>query len=212
MIVEIFGPSCAGKTTLADRIAEYYGRHGMPAQRVHGRRGRRPRTLRADFLRGVAHPRMLLWLLADPRFAVTERGRLIVRATGLVRRLQDQPGVHLVDEGPLRIASAVDLGHPQLLIKALHAPDAAVLVHCDPVVRLQRIRAEARRGAEQRSDAEIIDREERQVQACKMLAGALAAPVIEVDTTDGIDRADEVIAQLDRLRCADPGHLPDPRS
>lgn len=202
MIVEFFGPSCAGKTTLASRLATHYQEHGIEAARLHARRGRPAYTLRAEFLRGLVHPKTAFWLIADPRTAATSQSRTLIRTAGFVHRTRSKQGLHLVDEGPLRIASALmqKSRRPDLLIGALPVPDAAVLVHCAPEVRLQRIHAVKRRGREARSDRTILEREERQVRDCLRLAAAIDVPVIEVDTTAGVDHTRSVAGMLDLLQ------------
>src|SRR5690606_32467207 len=108
-------------------------------------------------LRGYSAPGFAAWCAVNPGRAASARGRKFALSLGLSRALHGRPGVHVLDEGPMKRAATLVRGStaPSRLLAAIPQPGLAVLVTCDFDVRLARLRATGRDHARTLGDAEL---------------------------------------------------------
>lgn len=210
MLVEVFGPSCAGKSTVIADLIDGLRADGIAAEDVDGERDG-PRMLRArDVVRGLTAPEILVWCLLNPSRAWSDHGRIFLRGAGSSKRLRalsrstDTGKIIVVDEGPLKRLStlAENSRGPALLLRGTPAPDVAVLVTCDFDERLRRLRATGRSAAKSMSDTELRARDLAKARWNDRIVDRLPVDVIRLDTSSGrgasVEAMQEVRARLDR--------------
>lgn len=184
IIIEFAGPACAGKSTLIQRLHKDLGAEGFHVRSVDAR----SIFDRSDLLRVLGDPRIALWCLLNLRKVARKRSsKLLLGGIGAIRRLRSEPGVLLLDEGPARMFQNVVLHSPRgarLIWAAAPRPDVMIILTCDPVVRLKRMRAADRPHIRHLTDAEVLARPRAELFA-RAFARAQGAPVIEIDTSGG---------------------------
>jgi thymidylate kinase len=191
MIVEFLGPPCTGKTTLLKVVGQRLHAAGIEAEH-HNARRKPPSPARA-----LNDPRIAAWYVTNPRLARGNGGRLMLQAIAATRPLRGLSGVHMIDEGPMRIPWVLDQSRlPKLLISAIPRADLAVLVDCDPHERLRRVRAADRKYARTRSDKQILAGHNTHLVWGRRLTEFHGVPLFEVDTTDRSDCSDEVVDRI----------------
>jgi thymidylate kinase len=193
VIIEFAGPSCSGKSTLTRRLADEMREHGVDPKRIVAWT-----TNRRDRLGVVTNVNMLAWCLLNPHVVLRPEGRQLLGAVALTTRLRKQPGVVLLDEGPVKLHKRRAIRKTRadrLLWRALPAPDVLVIVTCDPAVRLERLRREGRTHALALSDEQVLTDVTGDYFA-RRFARARKVPLVEVDTSSG----DVFPALSERLR------------
>lgn len=203
MLVEVFGPSCAGKTTLISGVQQTLVRDGIRAQVYHGE-GRERFWIRSmDVARGIGHPRFMLWFVLNLPQTLTREVLKFMRAAGLARRLRMGDTITILDNGPLKRTSILAKGsrYPKLLIRGGPKPDLAVLVECDFDIRLGRIRATGRPWALGTTDQELRARDLVKTEVNSRIIRELEIEVLRFDTSLDEDFSDVVAERIrDRVR------------
>jgi hypothetical protein len=179
-VIEFAGSSCAGKTTLVQHLVQQLQDIGIPHRHLDARRDR----LRKDLHRTLRDPRIALWCLINLRIP-WKRARTVIRAIGLMRRHRSEPGTLLIDEGPVKLFNMIAYPAPRaqrLLWKGMPKPDVLVIVTCDPITRLKRMRASDRPHIRGLSDREALAKPSGDICA-RGIARFRGVPVIEIDTS-----------------------------
>jgi hypothetical protein len=194
-VIEFAGAACTGKTTLMWQVQKRLSAEGTACTAVDARWFRKSRRA---VLRALADPRIALWCLLNPTIALKERCvHQLLSGIGVVRRLRADGGVLLLDEGPVRTYQDVAVHNPRgarLIRAAAPQPDLMVIMTCDPLVRLKRVRAEDRPDARGRPDEAVLARQMDEGVA-RAFARARGIRVIALDTTEGVD-AEDVLKEL----------------
>lgn len=199
MVIEFFGASCTGKSTLIRDVAVRLGEVGIQVEVEDTEAGRKRRS---DVLRGLVDPRWAWWFVANMRVVSRFNRRRLVRSVGAARRVRERPGVLLLDEGPLKWASTVLPGSRAIsvVLKALPEPALAVHVVCDFDERLDRMRDTSRSHAKGMGDDALRERDRVKGLWNDRLIRTLAAPVLRADTTGGRRWSSEVCRKIVALR------------
>ena len=207
LVVEVFGPSCAGKSTLIDGLARRMAADGADLLLHDANRPGSRRAGRLHQLRGYTAPGFAAWCAVNPGRAASARGRKFALSLGLSRALHGRPGVHVLDEGPMKRAATLVRGStaPSRLLAAIPQPGLAVLVTCDFDVRLARLRATGRDHARTLGDAELRARDELRAEGDRWVAEQLGVQLLRLDTTDGQDWSGHVARAIhERMQAAPP--------
>lgn len=196
MIVEFIGPSCAGKSTLLRSTWKHLQLLGVTAHRH-----------RADLDSAEYDPERdagpeTKWLAANPGILDNQRIWVLLRSAAYVRTLSGHAAVHLVDGGPLKHYSyglsqtMARYGGREALATWLPLPDVAVLVDCDPELRVERLRESQRRHAKILTDEELYARHEHSLAQARWVRDELRVPLFEVDTTHSQDHSPSLASYL----------------
>lgn len=202
MLVEFFGPSCAGKSTLISGVQHALEKDGIPVSLYHGEAKEGGWTRTIDMARGLTHARIMLWFVLNVPQILSVEGRQFLRASGLVKRLQVANSVVILDEGPLKRISILarrDTRYSRLLIRGAPKPDLAVLVECDFNIRLQRLRAVGREFSVGTTDQELRARDLMKTKWNSRIVAELDMEVIRLDTSCGEDYS-PIVAERIRHR------------
>lgn len=202
MIVEIFGPSCVGKTTLIENVSSELRGNGVAVTHHSGATDIRSNISVAALLRGLCSVRVVTWCLVNPRRAWSRTGRWFVHARGVRCRAGKGRGVAILDEGPLKVVARVaeDSRLPNLLVRSIPEPDLAVLVTCDFDVRLERMRSTGRAHAASQSDEFLAARDAAKAKWNQWACDTLQLDVVTLDTTAGEDWTSHLVTLIgDRL-------------
>jgi thymidylate kinase len=201
VIIEVFGPSCAGKTSLIQGVAETLRRDGIAIEVYSGKAVRPIRNARIGLIRRFSDLRLSIWSVVNPAVADSPSGRQFSQSLALSTRLRGSGVVQILDEGPLKWSSTVGQGSkfPNTLVSCIPRPDIAVLVDCDFDVRLARLRSAGRFHARARTEDELRARDHAKREWNEWLIDRLKLNVIRVDTSSSDDRSDHV-AQTVRSR------------
>ena len=220
VVIEIIGPAGAGKSTLVARLEHLLRRQGteVVAHRAigfvdpDGRPESKVRRRANQALSLLSNPRLVLWCWRYGRSTLDSKTlvAMCVRAR-FAKRLRRRPGIHLLDEGPLRIAPVL-FAHAQgrgpELLAFLPLPQLVVALTVDPDVPVERVQA---RPVGTISSAAAL---ERLRSANRLHTSALetiqqTVPAIQLDTTRGEDHTaaarDWILSQLRRRPDADSG-------
>jgi thymidylate kinase len=212
MIVEFSGPAGVGKSTLLAGVLQELRRRGV-ASFGHDARGsrdvlgrNRSRLARkCDRLRAVLTEwRLALWCARRmvPRRGVHRmrlpRALWLCQSSAFVRSLRKRYGVHLVDEGPYKLAP-VELAKsgypPESLLDLLPCPDLVVVLTADSAIAKARIRL---RGDSRTPDTAIDRWHAWHRNSATLLAPYV--PVLAVDTSHDTDPtatvADRIVQRL----------------
>lgn len=203
MIIEVFGPSCAGKTSLIRGVAEIFRRYGIPVEEHDGVRcaAELECSCRPDMK--LRDPRLLAWSAANRARASSEGVRQFSRSLALAKSLKRPSVVSILDEGPLKWSSTAAQGSkfPAALAHSIPKPDLAVLLDCDFEVRLARLRATGRVHARSRKDDELRERDLAKSEWNMWISDLLGLNLVRVDTSSSGDWSGHV-AELVRTRFA----------
>lgn len=199
MLVEVFGPSCAGKSTLITDIHRALEEDRFSVETHDGAeplpRGRRL----MDIARASAHPRLMLWCLLNGWRAFSHEGRIFLRSVGLSTRLRGAaPIIFVLDEGPLKRVSTLAEGScwPGLLLKGAPKPDMGILVECGFDIRLGRLRETGRSAALTQSDDELRQRDLAKTRWNQRIVAESGVDIVRIDTTSGADFTNEVAMRI----------------
>jgi hypothetical protein len=194
VIIEVFGPSCAGKTSLIQGVVETLGRDGIPVEMYSGKAVQPIQNARADLIRRPSDLRFSIWCAANPAVADSPSGRQFSQSLVLSRRLKGLGVVQILDEGPLKWSSTIGQGSkfPNALASCIRRPAVAVLVDCDFDVRVARLRSTGRFHARGRTEVELKARDHAKREWNEWLVERLKLNVIRVDTSSGEDRSERV--------------------
>lgn len=201
MIIEVFGPSCAGKTALIHGVTQILRCDGIPIEMFSGKIEQPIRDSRGDFLQHPRDLRLRIWFAANSAVADLPSGRQFNHSLELSKRLKDSGAVQILDEGPLKWSSTVGYNRkfPTLLASGIPRPDIAILVDCEFDVRLARLRNTGRFHARARTEDELKARDHAKREWNEWLVDRLKLNVVRVDTSSGVDRS-ESVAQAIRSR------------
>lgn len=218
MIVEFVGSSGAGKSTLVRMSFAELARRGVDVHRWNLDGGRDVLKSRRNFncngvLEAFARPRIARWCLQQlrPSPGVPLRShwrqlRWLLGAARSVRKLQQVPGIHLVDEGPSKVAAAYAgrLGEDVSgLFAALPNVDLTVACVVDPEVTVARVRSRDR-------GARTFDPERVRRWAINHRKGVgfireRDPKVVMIDTSGGEEALEGQVARIVRAITAEGG-------
>ena len=176
MIVEFVGGSGAGKTTLILSVQRHLSELGIichPQETYLGSYWKKPH-FRARIwgwrdlgLAVLTQPRLAVWCFTQAPKLYTNvsfrtcyaQQRWLLGASYYAKRFRLEPGVHLHDEGPLKVAAAIAGRNPsssslEALVAHVSLPDLLVALTVDPNVAAKRVR---QRG-DNRTPSETIER------------------------------------------------------
>lgn len=196
MIVEFVGPSCAGKSTLVLSAWQQLLLLGVTAHRHKADRDG------AEYDPSQTPAPEADWLAANPGILDDHRMWPLLRSVAFMRSLSGQAAVHLVDGGPIKrctygLWQVIDrCGGREALANWLPRPDLAVLVDCDPQVRIARVRTTNRSHARGQIDEELHARHEFALAQARWIRDELGVPMLHVDTTDCHDHGPSVAEQV----------------
>ena len=199
LVVEFMGMSGVGKSTLIKRTHELLTELGIEAHR-HLDRVRTPvRT--GDAIRLLSDPTLARWTVSNRDYCRTEPGRLFVRSLAFLRSLHRTEGVHLVDEGPLKLGTTAvaRVERAEVLVRHMPRPDVVVLVDCDPQERLARLRALNRLHTQGISDENLLARHKRGLERMRRFIDAYERPTWEFDTSGPTDHSEELAARITQM-------------
>lgn len=212
VVVEVFGLSCAGKSTLIANLSLAL-RDRVPQVVLVDLESddSTPRRL-ADIIGGFTNLRFLRWALVNPRRSLTRRALGFARVSHRARKTRRVvlPGqLVILDEGPMKQFATLAEGsrRPELLQRSMIPPDVALHVECDFNTRLDRMRGSDRSHARGRSDDELRENHTFRSRWNRWLVGVVSSHTLVVDTSRNEDPvpaaravADEIGARFKTLR------------
>ncbi|QJW35977.1 hypothetical protein [Cellulosimicrobium protaetiae] len=191
-VVEIFGLSCAGKSTLVAGIVSALQVRADEFRLVDIDPGDRSLDRARAVAAGYTNVDFLLWALVNPRVALSPRARAFAYVIAKARELHAHVGagqIVLLDEGPLKRYATLAEGsrRPDLLYRSMPSPDLAVNVVCSFPVRLDRMRSNGRPHARGRTDEELLANHVFRSRWNRRIAAARGPDGLVVDTTRAQD-------------------------
>lgn len=200
MIVEFFGPSCAGKTTLIADIMRRLARSGIASDLHNIESITSGISRKDDILWALRKPQLLLWRIANLRQARSRSGLRFITIIGVRERIQPSARIGIVDEGPLK-RLAIQAEHSRgrkLLARAVPRPDLAVLVTCDFDKRLSRMRDAGRAHVRSVPIATLRERDRAKAQWNEWICDTLGLRILRIDTSDDQDHSETLASEIAR--------------
>jgi thymidylate kinase len=208
LIIEFCGHRAAGKTTLARDVAHILRRRGFEVHQHNLQpRGEKLPVTKRDAVRLLAARPSLTRLVLKTDVRRSDLTRLFLRDLH-ARHLRTDVAIHLVEESVTHLlphyTKAWDERTTAAIMVRLRPPDLAVRVVCDPEEAVRRAKHRGR---------DPVDLSPELIRAT--IAGLTPnlgviddyTRVIDIDTTNVGDHADQVASEIVRLReakCAGP--------